>query len=122
MHRVELKDLIGTWKLIAFHVLDEANQIIPMDSSYHGHLIYTPDSYVSANINRQVNGERKDSLYTAKVEFVEAGHLRHHVLDASIISLINTTFDRYGILENKQLVLKDQGPSGKLKIIWKKIS
>ena len=92
-----------------------------MNSSCHGHLIYTSDSYVSANINRQVNGHQKDSLYTAKVEFIKLGHIRHHVLDASIISLINTTFDRYGVIENKQLILRGQGPSGKLKIIWNKL-
>lgn len=118
MNSIKLENIVGVWKLKEFSVLDENENIIPWSGSCHGHLIYTEDLYVSACINRVVNGERKDSLYFAKVEILENGHIKHHLLESSIVSLIGKIFDRYAELQDGKLILRGLGPSGSLKITW----
>lgn len=117
---MDYQKLIGTWKLNEFNVLDEKKEPKSWQGCCHGHLVYTPDGYVSACINRIADGIRKDSLYFAKVNINSNGFIEHHILESSQVERIGHTFIRFAQLENNCLILTGKGPSGDLKIVWQR--
>ena len=119
---IEYSQIIGTWKLIQFSVINQNGQEVSWEGSCHGHLIYTPDYFVSAAINRLVGNERRDSLYTAKVTIRESSVLVHTILESSQPDRIGQSHERRAQLNGNQLVLSGKGPSGTIKISWERLS
>ena len=119
---LDYEKIVGTWKLKDFSLVNENGDEIIWHGTCHGHLIYTSDKFVSASINRVVDGERKDSFYFAEVSQISSNTVTHKILECQDPERIGRSYIRSISWKDGHLALSGNGPSGQIKIIWERVT
>ncbi len=119
----------GAWRLVSFEIINPQGESQPWGEHVHGSLLYTPDGWMSASINRAINppgSENSDAVldsclfYSGRYELTD-NELRHFVTEASDPHRIGKTLIRYPKWDGTTLKLSSPSqPWGMALICWRK--
>ncbi len=100
-------DLVGTWRLTAFHDVDGAGRTGegPLGPEPSGLLIYTADGHVSVSMTRTGSGPGPRFMGYAGRWSLSGDHVRHRIEVAARPDWVGTEQSRRAELEGDRLTL-----------------
>lgn len=122
------EEVVGTWKLQSFKIIDKSNNIHDWGKNAHGILIYSADGYMSVSINSDIDtSEASDNLdkhilFYAGTYEIENEKIIHNVMNASDPNRIGRKLIREVACDNNAITLTAHGDYGSAVLKWEKIS
>jgi hypothetical protein len=120
---MQADDLLGAWALVSFtERRDEAVLRYPLGEDARGFIMYTPQGFMSAQMQDAVNGPI--AAYAGRWTLKD-GLLQHHIELDSVPARLATVVDRYPHLDGEILTLESPRiltPHGAdyLRIVWRR--
>jgi Lipocalin-like domain len=122
--------ICGAWRLVSFEIINPQGERRPWGDQAHGTLLYTPDGWMLASINRAIEptgSEDPDAildscLFYAGPYELHATELLHFVAEANDPHRIGKTLTRYPEWDGTTLRLTSPPqPWGTAVICWRKL-
>ena len=125
-HAIETKDLIGTWRLQSYSILEGGKEKPWCDHPF-GVISYFSNGYMAVGINckdaalKLVENPKDMVFYTGTYELKDKNTIIHHVENSSELSRISQHLERTAHLDGETVTLTGKGTKGLVKLVWKKI-
>ncbi|WP_405937247.1 lipocalin-like domain-containing protein [Streptomyces sp. NBC_00726] len=122
------EDLVGVWRLVAFHELDDADGRGegPLGEAPRGRLVYTENGHVSVNMMRTA-GEAGGTRYMgyAGTWRLTGGQVVHRIEVTPRPDWVGTEQSRDAVLEGNRLTLRAdtllQGVQHRRVLVWERL-
>ncbi|MCS5708648.1 lipocalin-like domain-containing protein [Candidatus Berkiella cookevillensis] len=123
------KSILGSWKLLDFHITQSNGDTKKWGLNPNGLLIYDESGYMSASINSGANIEestqnleRNILFYSGQYKITGKNEITHFVDNASNPYRIGKEFIRNAkLLKKNQLQLIADGEYGRAYLLWEKL-
>ncbi len=127
-----MSSLIGKYKLINYTMFNSLNEELKWEGSQSGVLEYSKNGKVLVLINRTSNlpmyelseSDKKKLLinYVAEYKIRSEGEVSHKIISCNHSGRVGHVLHRSFKLSGDQLVIKGEGLSGTVELIWQRVS
>jgi hypothetical protein len=126
LHALEVKDLVGTWRLQSYSIIENKKEK-PWCAHPFGIISYYSNGYMAVGINckddagKLVENPKDMVFYTGTYELKNENTVVHHVENSSELSRISQHLERTAHVEGDTITLTGKGTKGLVKLVWKRV-